>query len=234
MSVLKDYISSLSHLVFPEVCVACQKNIYTIEGAFCFDCYSKLPFSYQMDEPNNSFIAHFKGKINLNHGAALFYFIKPGIIQDLIKKLKYKERSDYGMLFGNIFGKSMLHGSRFGHIDYIIPVPLHHKKFKSRGYNQSEVFAEGISEIIKCGVDTKTLIRQKNTITQTKLSEIERTENVKDAFVLTDVEKLKNKNILLVDDVLTTGSTLLSCGKILSEIKGINISFGTIAMGDLT
>ena len=221
------------HIIYPEICIACNDQLIEVENAFCFDCYSKLPFSYQINEPLNDFVKHFEGKVNITHGAALFYFIKSGVVQNIIKKLKYHDKPDYGIKMGEIFGRALSSDNKYGKIDIVIPVPLHPKKESKRGYNQSLMFAKGIANVLKCEINSNNLIRIKNTITQTKLSNQQRMKNVHGAFKVIEPIIFENKHILIVDDVLTTGSTLMACYFALESIKGVNISFATIASGDL-
>ncbi|MEZ4909078.1 MAG: phosphoribosyltransferase family protein [Saprospiraceae bacterium] len=237
LSNINDFITrqlgALSHLLYPDICIACNERLITVENAFCFECYTSLPFAHQINDSENDFLKHFEGKAKLVHGAALLNFIKTGAIQDIIKKLKYHDRPQYGVILGEIFAKSMSAGNKFGEIDVVVPVPLHPKKEMKRGYNQSYMFAKGIGNILECDVSCDNLIRVKNTQTQTKLDNVSRMKNVKNAFVVSNPDIFIGKHVLVVDDVLTTGSTLLACYFALQDIEGISISFATIATGDL-
>lgn len=232
LKIFNEYLKSFSHLFYPELCLGCQKNDPEIEDTFCLNCYADLPFTHQADIVNNEFIRHFEGKIEIEHGAALFYFIKQGMIQEIIQQLKYLNKPHYGVKMGEILGKIISNSSSFKTIDAIIPVPLHQKKQQERGYNQSDKFAEGLSNSMKIPFLKDNLIRVKYTSTQTKMNREERILNLNSAFKINNPEFLKGKHILLVDDVLTTGATLLECGMQLKLVLGVKVSMATIAMGE--
>ena len=221
------------HLLFPELCIACNKRIYFTQDAFCIDCYLDFPFTRFTDISDNDFTDHFRGKLKLNYGAALFFFVKRGAVQKMIGNLKYYKKSDHGLKLGRLFGNTYLDTPMSSDIDIIVPVPLHEKKQSARGYNQSERIAKGIASVFDMPVSENNLIRKKNTRTQTRLSTEDRQENIRDAFFLKDKSEFQNKHVLLIDDVLTTGSTLAGCAEVLESVKGIKISMATIAMGDV-
>ncbi len=229
---LVEYINNFIDLFYPDLCIACHKEDKEIYDAFCFNCYAKLPFTGFDDFTNNDFTSHFKGKLNIEMGNALFFFVKEGIVQNLIKELKYKHMPQYGIKLGEIMGATKFGQELKQSIDLIIPVPLHKKKERQRGYNQSLMFAQGLSKSINKPVSSNNLQRTKNTSTQTKMNREQRIDNLHNAFRLFAPSEFENKHILIVDDVLTTGSTLLECASAFRNIQGINISFATIAMGE--
>jgi ComF family protein len=149
-------------------------------------------------------------------------------VQNLIHQLKYKRQRNVGIELGRLFGIELLQSPGFSNVDFIIPVPLHPKKLSKRGYNQSLMIAEGLQKSMNAEIFTG-LQRNIHSSTQTKKSRYERWENVKGIFVLEQQEKLENKHILLVDDVLTTGATLEACATVLSEVPGITINIATLA-----
>jgi ComF family protein len=165
-------------------------------------------------------------------GNALFFFVKQGIVQGLIQELKYKNKPQYGIILGEIMGETRFGDAIKENADIIIPVPLHKSKENKRGYNQSKMFAQGLSNSTGKPISINNLIRTKNTSTQTKMNREQRIENLKNAFEVSDAEEFTGKHILLVDDVLTTGSTLLECASVINQIPQIKISFATIAMGE--
>ena len=148
----------------------------------------------------------------------------------MIHALKYEENKEVGIYLGKQIAYEIGESEFLKHIDYIIAVPLHPKKEKLRGYNQSMCIAKGIQEIMKTEIDSTTLQRTVDTESQTKKNKYSRWVNVGEVFQITDVEKLKNKHILVIDDVVTTGSTLESCAHTLQQIKGIKVSIVTIAI----
>lgn len=228
-----DYYKSLIHLIFPELCIGCNKRIEDIQDAFCVDCYLDFPFTRVTDISDNEFTDHFRGKLRLEYAASLFFFVKTGSVQNMIRQLKYYRKSENGLKLGQLYGNTYRETTMASDIDIIVPVPLHKKKLAERGYNQSERISRGIASVFNVPVSVNNLVRQKNTITQTRLSNEARQENIRGAFILKDEHEFHNKHILLVDDVLTTGSTLLGCANAFERVKGIRISMATIAMGDV-
>ena len=230
---IKTYFDDFLELVYPTLCIACHTGEIEVADAFCLDCYAQMPFTGQAYMKENDFISHFKGKIDIDHGSALFYFSGNNLVRRMIREMKYKGMSHYGILLGRILGGVLQKSPYYNDLDVIIPVPIHKKKEKSRGYNQSLMIAKGINDVLKIQIDDTSLIRTRNTATQTKMSREERIKNLDNAFRLMDAEALRGKNILLVDDVLTTGTTLLECSKTLLQSPGISLKFVTLAMGSM-
>ena len=183
---------------------------------------------YELNE-DNPLARMFYGKVRLKAVTACFFFSKEGKVQHLIHELKYKGNADAGVYLGQALGKSIKEAPLFQNVDFLIPVPLHPKREKERGYNQSLMIARGISETTGIPIGEKYLMRSVNTATQTHKSKEERWKNVKDIFEIRHPEQLKGKYVLLVDDVLTTGATLEACALKLSVIPGITISCATAA-----
>lgn len=171
----------------------------------------------------------FAGRIKLEKATALFTFQKGSRFRKLLHGLKYKHKPEIGILLGRELGAEMLKSGNYNDVDIIIPVPLHTKRLKERGYNQSEMIGKGISEILNIPVLTDILIRNEYTQTQTKMTREERWNNVSGKFVLTLPEKIEGKHVMLVDDVITTGSTLEACGEILLNAKDLKLSIAVLA-----
>lgn len=220
---------SLVNLLFPRVCAACGNILLEGEDCVCTTCRFLLPKTGYENNPDNPLAQMFYGQIPFNAVTAEFFFSKTGKVQHLIHGLKYHHCRENGIFLGQEIGKSLLKASDYQGIDFIIPIPLHPKKEKIRGYNQSHVIAEGIHEIMYVPIAEKSLVRSIFTDTQTKKSREERYQNVKDIFELKKPEQLQGKHVLLVDDVLTTGATLMSAGKALLHAEGIKISVATVA-----
>ena len=219
----------LINLLFPRVCAACGTPLLEGEDTVCTTCRFLMPKTGYENNPNNPLAQNFFGQMPFNAVSAEFFFSKSGKVQHLIHGLKYHHCRENGIFLGQEIGKSLLQAPDYQGIDYIIPIPLHPKKEKIRGYNQSHVIAEGISEIMNIPIAEKCLVRSVFTDTQTKKSREERWQNVKDIFHIEKPEKLTHKHVLLIDDVLTTGATLMSAGKALSQVDGIKISVVTAA-----
>lgn len=220
---------SLVNLLFPRVCAACGNVLLEGEDSVCTTCRFLLPKTGYENNPDNPLAQMFYGQIPFNAVMAEFFFSKTGKVQHLIHGLKYHHCRENGIFLGQEIGKSLLKAPDYQGIDFIIPIPLHPKKEKLRGYNQSLVIAEGIHEIMNVPIAEKSLVRSVFTDTQTKKSREERYQNVKDIFELKKPEQLQGKHVLLVDDVLTTGATLMSAGKALLHAEGIKISVATVA-----
>ena len=222
-------LKSLINLLFPRTCAACGNLLLEGEDTVCTTCRFLLPKTGYEQHSDNPLAQIFYGQMPFNAVMAEFFFSKTGKVQHLIHGLKYHHCRENGIFLGQEIGKSLLQAPYYQGIDFIVPIPLHPKKEKIRGYNQSHVIAEGISEILNIPIAENCLVRRVFTDTQTKKSREDRWQNVKDIFEVKNPEKLKGKHVLLVDDVLTTGATLLSAGKSLLQVEGIKISVATAA-----
>lgn len=218
---------NLIHLGFPNNCVGCSNSLVQNEKYICASCFFFLPKG-ELKIDKNTLSAPLLASSDLFIGSShLFNFDKNGKTQHLLHELKYKSNMQLGIYLGELMGsdfKPMLED-----IDVIVPVPLHPKKMYQRGYNQSELLAKGISSIIDKPIDTNNLTRIKNTETQTKKDKSARIENVKSAFSLINSEVFAHKTILLVDDVITTGSTLLACMSEIEKSEGAKIKVLALA-----
>lgn len=216
-------------LFYPRLCESCNNALLIHEDTICTLCLTRLPQTKFHTQAENPVTRTFWGRVVIENAASMFYFQKGSNIQHLVHKLKYKGKYNIGIYFGKLYGHQLAKTELFGAIDYIVPVPLHPKREKKRGYNQSYMFAKGLSESMKRPVDIKTLIRTTASETQTKKTRFRRWENVKEIFTVTNFSHMENKHILLVDDVLTTGATIEACANKLSVIPGIRISVVSIA-----
>lgn len=220
-----DFLS----LVFPKVCYACGKSLFKKEDCICTYCHYHLPrtdFHLKADNPVHKL---FWGRINIHAAAAMYLFNKGSKVQRLIHQLKYRGKKEIGISLGKYYGRELKRSPLFATADMVIPVPLHLKKLKKRGYNQSALFAQGIAESLQVENDTEVLIRAKASQTQTKRSRFDRWKNVEEIFQVTEPGKIEGKHILLADDVVTTGATLEACAAKLLEVPGTKISVVTIA-----
>jgi ComF family protein len=226
------YLADFVSLLFPELCQACGESLVAGEELLCLDCRYNLPFTDFHLKPDNLVAQQFWGKTDLEAAYALCYFTKGGKMQHLMHQFKYKGVQKIGNLLGNIAGEQLLKAPVFNNVDLIIPVPLHKSRLRKRGYNQSTCFAEGLAEKLNIPVDMDNLIRIRATETQTHRSRFSRFENMQQVFTLTNPEALINKHVLLVDDVVTTGSTLEACGTELLKVAGLKLSIATIAYAE--
>jgi ComF family protein len=223
-----DFVS----LLFPELCQSCGNSLVAGEELLCLDCRYHLPFTNFHLKPDNMVAQQFWGKIDLEGAYAMCYFTKGEKMQHLMHNFKYKGNQKIGNLLGSIAGEQLLKSPVFKGVDVIIPVPLHKSRLRKRGYNQSMCFAEGLSEKMEIPVDENNLIRLRATETQTHRSRFSRFENMQQVFTLINPEALRNQHVLLVDDVVTTGSTLEACGVELLKIEGLKLSIATIACAE--
>lgn len=232
MKLQAGYLADFVALLFPQLCQACGEGLVSGEELLCLDCRYNLPFTDFHLKPDNLVARQFWGKINPESAYALCYFAKGGKMQHLLHNFKYKGVRKVGNLLGNIAGDQLMQNPGFKNADVIIPVPLHKSRLQKRGYNQSTCFAEGLSEKMGIPVNDNNLIRIRATETQTHRSRFLRFENMQQVFTIVRPEELKNKHVLLVDDVITTGSTLEACGIELLKIEGLKLSIATIAYAE--
>ena len=223
------FINSILELFYPSVCAACGNTLFRWEHLVCTHCRSFLPKTGYEQNADNPLARLFYGKVRLKAVTACFFFSKDGKVQGLIHELKYRGNAEVGIFLGQELGKSIKDAPLFQGIDYLIPVPLHPKRERERGYNQSMMIAQGIAEVTGIQIGGDYLYRKVNTSTQTHKNKEERWRNVKDIFELRHAEQLQGKSVLLIDDVLTTGSTMESCALKLSTVPGITISCATAA-----
>lgn len=226
---LRAYLKDFLSLIYPNLCPACGTELVANEDIICTDCRYNLPQTNFHLQADNIVARQFWGKINVESAYALYYFTKGGKVQNLMHHFKYKGMQKIGNLLGTIAGEQLSKNATFSTIDYIIPVPLHKSRLRERGYNQATCFAEGLAEKLTATVEEHNLVRIKATQTQTHRSRFARFENMKEVFQVADADKLKGKHVLLVDDIVTTGSTLEACAIPLLEIPGMKLSIATIA-----
>ena len=223
---LKDFLN----LIYPKVCSGCKTVLLKNEILICTHCLSSLPKLDYYKYSSNPVEKLFWGKIEINMAFSAYKFSKGSIIQQLIHSLKYEGQAEIGVILGVELGKLISSvNSLSNHFDIIIPVPLHKKRLKERTYNQSLFIAKGISKVINVNIDESILSRENRGSSQTKKTKFSRWLNVAEGFTINNDKVLKNKSILLVDDVITTGSTLVACGEALNEYENIKLSIVSLA-----
>ncbi len=226
---LSFIIEDLVHLFYPRVCLTCGTALVKNEEVLCTGCLYDIPRTNFHKERENPVSQLFWGRIPVEYATAFFYFNKGSKYQKLLHELKYKGYQQIGLVMGQHMGYA-LNTSVFSFADCIVPVPLHRAKQKKRGYNQSELIARGMATIMGKPMISENLYRAVNTDTQTRRSRYERWENVSDIFSVLDPEKLKNKHIIIVDDVVTTGSTLEASVHALHRCEGVKVSVVAMAV----
>ena len=228
-STAMNFLEDIFNIFFPKVCLCCHEHLLNNEATICLICRHDLPITNFSFEENNLVEKSFYGRIPIENATALFYFLKKGKVQQLIHELKYNKQQQVGTFVGNWLGAEMDESNRFKNIDCIIPVPLHRKKLKTRGYNQVTTFGESLAKKLNIPYNEDILIKISSTQTQTKIVRLDRWKNVQELFVIQNENNLKNKHILLIDDIITTGATLEACCKSFKNIDGLKISIACMA-----
>ncbi len=209
--------------ISPRFCVSCDVKLSTDEYFICRNCYSKISI-LKDHEIKSEFDRKFKADNLIDDYNSLFLFKEKGPLQDLIHNLKYNQKFKIGISLGRKLGEGKKDIINNWNVDFIIPIPLFHLKKIERGYNQAMYIAKGLSKATKISVNGSSVKRVKNTLSQTKLSNDERIGNMLGAFKVKDSKSINGKNIIIVDDVITTGTTVLELAKVLKE-NGANKVF---------
>lgn len=225
-------LRDLLGLLFPELCAACGTHLYRGEQCLCSKCLYDLPYSDHHLHADNRAAKKFWGRLPLGSVFALLHFKKGNAVQRILHSLKYRNQPDLGVKLGRMIAEKLVLSGQEIHPDIIIPVPLHHKREKLRGYNQSLCIAKGIAEILQIPLSEGQLKRNIATKSQTKKNRYSRYENMIGVFHLQNAAILKGKHVLLVDDVITTGATLEACATTLLKHNVNKISIAAAAFAD--
>lgn len=217
-------------LFFPKVCYACLNLLNDNEYTICVNCRHDLPVTNFHFDDDDAVKKVLYGRAEIENGTALFRFEKKGLVQQLIHGLKYKGFEAIGYSLGNWLGGELKTLDAYKTVDVVIPVPLHKKKLKKRGYNQVTKFGQQIAKALDADYIDDVLIKVTNTQSQTIKNRLARWNNTDELFAIKNPKPLENKHILLVDDIITTGATLEACITVLSHIKNIKISVAAIAI----
>lgn len=217
-------LGDILYFLFPANCDVCGRILSDGEEVMCSYCYLGLPRTNFHRDENNAVAKLFWGRVKVEHAASYFFFNKGSDYQRLLHKLKYQGRGDIGVYLGKIYAAEIMN-SEFALVDLIVPVPLHLRRQKRRGYNQSMKIAEGISGILKIPVEEDNLRRIQFTDTQTRRNRFDRFLNMQDKFEVRDPEAFAGKRVMLVDDVVTTGATVEACVGVLLEagVEGVYV-----------
>jgi ComF family protein len=228
-SILKGLLEDFISLLFPSYCLACYDALLKGEEIVCTSCMLEMPQTQSHLDPENALKQRLGIRIPLSYAFAIFRFSKSSRVQELLHALKYKQQPEVGIALGKMYGEKLIQAGLQNAWDIIVPIPLHPSRFRKRGYNQSEKFAEGLSEKLKIPVITNAVKRNYRTETQTRKSKKQRWENVKTVFELSHAQYLSGRKVLLVDDVITTGATIEACGTVLMEGGCRELSIACIA-----
>jgi len=222
---IKDFLA----MIFPRVCNACGNALFKGEEVICTFCMYHLPKTGYYFRSDNPVARSFWGKVPLQAASAYYYFNKGNRVQQLIHRLKYKGGTDVGIRIGQLYGSELVNSPLYKNIQAVVPVPLHKSRAMKRGYNQSDFIARGIAETLGIHAETDLLLRVHKTETQTRKKRFHRFENMSSVFEVNPRNTSSARNFLLVDDVITTGSTLASCAEELLKIPGASVSIGALA-----
>lgn len=226
---LKQRTLDLLHLFYPHICPGCKTDCLSTDEAVCAICIASLPETGFEQIPGNPVEKIFYGRLRVKAAAAAFYFSKDSVLQNLIHAIKYEKKKEAGITLGETMGKKLLNTTLFNNTDIIVPLPMHPKKQKLRGYNQAGIIANGISKITGWALCEQLVVKTESTTSQTKKGRNERWQNVKDGFFTLEPAKIKGKHILLVDDVVTTGATIEACGNAILSAGPASLSIYTLA-----
>ena len=222
-------LKNLINVLFPKICLGCNNLLLTNEDLLCTICKHSLPLTNHHYVKSNDTKNKFYGIINFEFACSMLYFNDKGIVKNIIHNLKYRGQQNLGTYLGTIYGNDLKEIIAHFNIDYIIPVPIHKKRLAERGYNQVTTFCEAFAEQTNIKLIDNLLYRKFFSTTQTKKNRDERQKAVNSLFDITYDEKYIGKHFLIVDDVITTGSTIEACAKALEKIPNAKLSVVSIA-----
>lgn len=225
-NLFRDFVA----LIYPRNCAGCGQALSKGEEILCTICKYEIPRTNYHKNNQNQFFLKFAGRIRIEFAIAFLHFHKKGITQQLLHNFKYRNQPEIGEKIGEWFGSDLVEAGFGNEWDMVLPVPLHQSKEKRRGYNQSNYFAKGLGSVLGIPAPFNKLQRTKASETQTNKSRGERWMNVEGIFKVLDSRNLKDKHVLLVDDVVTTGSTLESCGQAILDGGAGKLSLATLAI----
>ena len=225
-----SFWARLLDLISPRLCVVCGSRLAVTEETLCSKCYLHLPrtdFGHDLYE--NVMAKLFWGQMAIEKATALFYYEPHAETSQILYEMKYKNHPEIGVVMGRMMAKELMRSGLFEGIDAIVPVPLARKRERQRGYNQSLELARGVSEVTGLPIANKVVRRTKFVGSQTQRGRWERNENVEDVFELVDSDSISGKHLLLIDDVVTTGATIIACAQEMR--KASNVKFSVLALG---
>ncbi len=221
-------LQGLMTLTFPQHCYHCQSSLPIHVEVLCRKCEASLPKTGFENQPDNIVFQSFWGRVPIHFATSAFHFRQGETLQKLVHLLKYRNHPEVGLYLGRITGRIIAKSNLLSDIDFVIPVPLHYRRYRKRGYNQCDMIAQGLAEVLNVEVISDLLFRKSYNVSQTTKKHYERWQNVEGIFHVMDGQRIQNKRILLIDDIITTGATLEACCLALNEIPGVEINIVTV------
>ncbi|WP_422355410.1 ComF family protein [Roseivirga pacifica] len=226
---LKEYFADFVSLFFPAICVGCDSPLPKGTQHICPSCQYNLPKTNNHKAEIAAFREKFDGIVSVAHVLVYCNFHKKGLVQKLLHELKYNNCPELGEMLGRWYAHELLLNGFAEEFDLVVPVPLHPSRLKQRGYNQSMAVSRGVAAVFKLPIAEECLIRTKKSSSMTKMNKVERILNMQQSYRMMMPERLKGQRVLLIDDVLTTGSTLIACAEQLHLAKPKSVSILTLA-----
>jgi len=231
MSILSDLLHDVAALLFPPRCPVCGGTLVRGERTVCSFCRATAPLTGFWREADNPVLRKCRDMLPVERASGFLWFVRGSGWRRMIHGIKYRGAWRTAREMGSWYGSCLKESGLYDDVDLVIPLPLHPLKRCRRGYNQSEYIAEGIAARLGAEIDRRSVRRRRNTASQTLKSHRERAANVEGAFAVRRPQRLDGRHILLVDDVMTTGSTLLSCAaEILRAAPGCRVSIAALAV----
>ena len=223
-------MNDLNSVLFPRLCFGCNVRLYRGEQFLCAFCRNQVPLTEYSFNEENAVDRIFYGRTDIKNAGSFMFFEDKGIVKNLIHQLKYRGQEQIGRFLGDWYGSKLSEKGELKDVDYVVPVPLHKKKLRKRGYNQVGLFALTLSKYLNTSYLPDNLIKTANTKTQTRKRRIYRWQNSRDLYELRDTSIMSNKHVLLVDDVITTGATIEACAAAIRKSPGVIISVASMAV----
>lgn len=225
-----EWVHDATAPFFPASCLCCGGRLLSHEQYVCTSCIICWPTPSTITDPkDNVFVRRFWGTVSAVNGVTVFNYFPQGEMKNVVHDMKYHHQPDLCRFMGRVMASNKLVKSMMQEADCLIPVPITDERRRERGYNQSELLCEGISKVTGTPVVTDALLRTKFLDSQTTLNEAMRRENIIGVFALGDTTKIEGKHVVIVDDIVTTGSTLLECMLVMRDVPGIKISVLSLA-----
>ena len=226
---IKKYLDAFLHLWYPHICLQCGTDQLDNNSPLCLPCANALPLTDFCSMPNNPIEKIFWGRITIQHASAALFFTKESIVQKLIFELKYKHNKKAGLFLGRIMGTALKNSNNYTSISLLIPIPISRNKLRKRGYNQAQILCEGICQVWNKKIATNILLKKQNSDSQTHKDRLERAGQDAFQFYLKDAQMLEDENVLIIDDVITTGATLEAACNCLEKANPNSINIACAA-----